>query len=367
MEIQYNETLKPLLSIKDANRKGVKSIARQYAADSEKANAILNDEYIIGGNNQRQEKRFKRLLNKYHQDNLEHTADVLENQELIQRAKNGDVDALIQYQNKGQNEVAKKLAPVVIGGAALPILPALAEATTALKYLDPAFYVGKYFGPAAGSAVSAVEGGVGSYHGIKSGVNNFKNGEYGKGVLNTGLGVASGLFGLNQARAAIGQSGLLDMLPHFRIGKWHSTMPNVGNEKATFRQFGQSAYDDIVNTGVVRSKPHEIYLKQIEEARKNWDGEGFDPGMFVKSFANNLMFNRKFPFYSNKANYPYVAIGNMNDPNINWIQNFHKRHKYIFEPHYNGKLEVPVEHFDVYRRGKDNFGWIQTHKAKINK
>lgn len=101
-------SLKPLLSIKQANRKETKGIARKYAASSYAAD-ILKNNIIIGGKNDRQEKRFNRLFNKYYNNNLEHTLDILENKELLKQAKAGNVGAYQKYITKGTDKVAKKL------------------------------------------------------------------------------------------------------------------------------------------------------------------------------------------------------------------------------------------------------------------
>ena len=105
---QTELSLKPLLSIKEANRKETKGIARKYAASSY-ATDIVNNNIIIGGKNTRQEKRFNRLFNRYYSNNLEHTYDILENKELLKQAKAGNVGAYQKYITKGTDKVAKKL------------------------------------------------------------------------------------------------------------------------------------------------------------------------------------------------------------------------------------------------------------------
>jgi hypothetical protein len=76
------------------------------------------------------------------------------------------------------------------------------------------------------------------------------------------------------------------------------------------------------------------------------------------------MFNRQHPFYGNpglfeKTGNKGVFIGNMDKSSAQWIQNFHKGHKNIFEPFTNGTRQAPVSEFDVYTRAPLNFGWFK--------
>ena len=160
----------------------------------------------------------------------------------------------------------------------------------------------------------------------------------------------------------------LNVMPEFHIGDWHSKMPRVGDENATFRQFAKSEMDDINEVGVLRPETIESYNKRKAELKAK------NKIVLLKHFDDNLMFNRKTPFHGIDSSYPYVAIGNINDPSINWIFNNHKNHKNIFEPHINGKKIVPKEYFDIYARPKIGIGWNLISKktkhkygGKINK
>lgn len=119
------EELKPLLSIKELNRKQTKSVARKYAAD-DSVYDILNNNIVVGGKNTKQEKRFNRLVNKYYNNNLEYTKNLKEKQFLIEKAKQGDSKAFADYIRKGTNEAAKQIAdiamvvgPSLAGGGAI--------------------------------------------------------------------------------------------------------------------------------------------------------------------------------------------------------------------------------------------------------
>ena len=152
--------LKPLLSIKEANRKETKGIARKYAASSY-ATDILKNNIIIGGKNTRQEKRFNRLFNKYYNNNLEHTLDVLEDKELLKQAKAGNVGAYQKYITKGTDKVAKKLytgatflAPMFGGVSTIAsIAPDIAD--IGLNLMS-----GNYLGAGIGAATSFLPQGI---------------------------------------------------------------------------------------------------------------------------------------------------------------------------------------------------------------
>ena len=154
----------------------------------------------------------------------------------------------------------------------------------------------------------------------------------------------------------------LNVMPEFHIGNWYSKMPKVGDENATFRQFDKSEMDDINEVGILRPETIESFNKRLVEkkaANKRL--------ILLKHFADDLMFNRKTPFYGIDSRYPYLAIGDINDPSINWIFRNHKNHKNIFEPHINGEKIIPKEYFDIYARPKTGIGWNLISKKTKHK
>lgn len=154
----------------------------------------------------------------------------------------------------------------------------------------------------------------------------------------------------------------LNVMPEFHIGNWYSKMPKVGDENATFRQFGKSEMDDINEVGILRPETIESFNKRLAERKA--ENKRF---ILLKHFDDDLMFNRKTPFYGIDSNYPYLAIGNINDPSINWIFRNHKNHKNIFEPHINGEKIIPKEYFDIYARPKTGIGWNLISKKTKHK
>ena len=154
----------------------------------------------------------------------------------------------------------------------------------------------------------------------------------------------------------------LNVMPEFHIGNWYSKMPKVGDENATFRQFGKSEIDDINEVGILRPETIESFNKRLAE--KKAANKRF---ILLKHFDDDLMFNRKTPFYGIDSSYPYLAIGDINDPSINWIFRNHKNHKNIFEPHINGEKIIPKEYFDIYARPKTGIGWNLISKKTKHK
>jgi hypothetical protein len=71
----------------------------------------LSGQADVQGRFTRHEDFFKRKFNKQLNRNLRHTAKMQE----IENAKNGDVTALGRYQNYAKEDVAKVLAPLVVG------------------------------------------------------------------------------------------------------------------------------------------------------------------------------------------------------------------------------------------------------------
>jgi hypothetical protein len=139
--------------------------------------------------------------------------------------------------------------------------------------------------------------------------------------------------------------------------RWRPFLPK-GSETTVYRQGGIDMVDDALNTGVIRPQPEANYAAKV--AADKATGQRF---LLRKQFQN-VMFNRQHPFYGNpglfeKTGNKGVFIGNMDKSSAQWIQNFHKGHKNIFEPFINGTRQAPVSEFDIYTRAPLNFGWFK--------
>lgn len=150
---------------------------------------------------------------------------------------------------------------------------------------------------------------------------------------------------------------LYDGKSNISLGNWSLMLPNVGKESAVFRQGGLDMLDDAMKRQIVAPMTE---VKAAERAAQ--DKKGIS--LMRKSFTKNAMFNRKTPFYGNSLPFEStknkaVIVGDINNPNIDWKQNFHKGHKYIFEPYTNGELKAPISEFSFYKRAPFNFGWVK--------
>lgn len=149
------------------------------------------------------------------------------------------------------------------------------------------------------------------------------------------------------------QNGNLNL----RVGNWSLMMPGVGKENTVFRQGGLDMLDDAFNRGIVAPITEAKAAQRRDVGKKGIS-------LLTKSFTKNVMFNRKNPFYGNYLPFEQtknkaLIIGDINNPNIEWRQNFHKGHKYIFEPYTNGELKAPISEFEFYKRAPFNFGWVK--------
>ena len=109
-----------VLDISNLSRKEIKDLAQRAAGWSGEnggfsAQDVLSGQADVQGRFTRHEDLFKRKFNKQLGRNLRHTAKMQE----IENAKNGDVTALGRYQNYAKEDVAKVLAPLVVGVPAI--------------------------------------------------------------------------------------------------------------------------------------------------------------------------------------------------------------------------------------------------------
>ena len=139
--------------------------------------------------------------------------------------------------------------------------------------------------------------------------------------------------------------------------KWRPFLPK-GSETTVYRQGGLDMIDDALQSGVIRPQPDANYAAKVAADKAS----GKTIWLRRKKF-DNVMFNRKSPFYGNPSLFEKgdkgVFVGDMTKSSAQWIQNFHKNHKYIFEPFMDGIRQAPVSEFDIYTRVPYNFGWFK--------
>ena len=109
-----------VLDISDLSRKEIKKLARNAASWSGENGTfswqdVASGQADVQGRFTRHENLFKTKFNQQLNRNLRHTAKMQE----IENAKNGDVTALGRYQNYAKDDVAKVLAPLVVGVPAI--------------------------------------------------------------------------------------------------------------------------------------------------------------------------------------------------------------------------------------------------------
>lgn len=140
--------------------------------------------------------------------------------------------------------------------------------------------------------------------------------------------------------------------------RWSYKLPK-GHSTTVYRQGNYDMLDDAVRSGVVKpiSSEHASALRAADKAA--------NPNRRIllrKSFENNVMFNRKHPFYSQTPtkNNRVTFVGDMSKSNAQWVQNFHKGHKNIFEPYMNGSKQAPLSEFRIFTSAPFKFGWYET-------
>ena len=113
------------------------------------------------------------------------------------------------------------------------------------------------------------------------------------------------------------------------LWKWRPFLPK-GSETTVYRQGGMDMIDDALESGVIRPQPEANYTAKVaaDKAAGN--------RILLRKQFKEVMFNRQKPFYGNpglfEKSYKGVFVGDMNKSSAQWIQNFHKNHKNIFEP-----------------------------------
>lgn len=140
------------------------------------------------------------------------------------------------------------------------------------------------------------------------------------------------------------------------LWKWRPFLPK-GSETTVYRQGGMDMIDDALESGVIRPQPEANYTAKVaaDKAAGN--------RILLRKQFKEVMFNRQKPFYGNpglfEKSYKGVFVGDMNKSSAQWIQNFHKNHKNIFEPFIDGVRSAPVSEFNIYTRAPYGFGWFK--------
>ncbi len=140
------------------------------------------------------------------------------------------------------------------------------------------------------------------------------------------------------------------------VFRWRPFLPK-GSETTVYRQGGMDMIDDALESGVIRPQPEANYIAKVaaDKAAGN--------RILLRKQFKEVMFNRQKPFYGNpglfEKSYKGVFVGDMNKSSAQWIQNFHKNHKNIFEPFIDGVRSAPVSEFNIYTRAPYGFGWFK--------
>lgn len=138
--------------------------------------------------------------------------------------------------------------------------------------------------------------------------------------------------------------------------KWRPFLPK-GSKTTVYRQGNLDMIDDALESGVIRPQPEVNYTAKVaaDKAAGN--------RILLRKRFKEVMFNRQKPFYGNpglfEKSYKGVFVGDMNKSSAQWIQNFHKNHKNIFEPFIDGVRSAPVSEFNIYTRAPYGFGWFK--------
>lgn len=191
-----------------------------------------------------------------------------------------------------------------------------------------------------------------------SGWRQNENGEYVQDQINSegvqklqnNLDMISGLSPTHPINAAFA-----GIAPLFR---WKPFLPK-GTETTVYRQGGLDMIDDALQSGIIKPQSEVNYAAKVATNKASG----------IRKKFNNIMFNRKYPFYGNPILFENtskkgVFVGNMNNSSAIWKQNFHKNHKNIFEPFINEMRQAPLSEFDIYKRAPLNFGWFKNpHKT----
>jgi hypothetical protein len=121
--IYYDNTeILPTINIKDFNRRDLKSLAFKVAGRENEdygitSEEVLNDKVNYNSKFSRQEERFKRLVKRQNNKNLQHAEQIAR----AQAAAQGDTQAFKNYITTGTNKVAPLFIPAVLGPAAAAV------------------------------------------------------------------------------------------------------------------------------------------------------------------------------------------------------------------------------------------------------